>query len=352
LYRSGAERSAGKEDHRGEIRQLVTIARVWSEKVQDADAAAEALEQVLGRDPENVMALTELARLYETTEQWDRCAEILEKAAALGPEPEEGAEIEFRLGRVKANQTGDEEAAALHYERALELKPSHDEAAKALQQFAKNAGSWDRVAELMETRARFVSEKDQLKIFCELGRVYSDKLKQPNSSVETWERARVLDSDNVDILTPLAHAYLEADRLDDAEPLLEQLVEKAGRKRNKQVAVYQSQLGAIASKRGDAQKALNHYEQAHKIDSTNPDTLIALGRIYFDQQNWDSARRIYRSMLLQNIEGGVLSKSEIFLNLGRVHAQMGEIAKAKNMFERGLEIDSDNAELKAELERM
>ena len=81
--------------------------------------------------------------------------------------------------------------------------------------------------------------------------------------------------------------------------------------------------------------------------------MAGLGRLYIDAENWDKARRVYRSMVLQNLDPSVgITKAEVFYNLGYIHAQLGEDRKAKNMFQRGLELEPDNEKLKAGLESM
>ena len=44
-----------------------------------------------------------------------------------------------------------------------------------------------------------------------------------------------------------------------------------------------------------------------------------------------------------------VSKAEVYLMLGRMHVLANEIPKARNMFERGLEVDPTNVDLKAAL---
>ena len=79
--------------------------------------------------------------------------------------------------------------------------------------------------------------------------------------------------------------------------------------------------------------------------------MAALGRLAFRGGDLESARKYYRSLLLQNFDektAGV-SKAEVYLMLGRMHVLANEIPKARNMFERGLEVDPANVDLKAAL---
>jgi golgin subfamily B member 1 len=341
VLQTRSEYAADQGDGSGEIALLVRIARLWAEQLDDADAAADVLEKVLEREPENIGALTELARLYELTENWQKCREILEQTVQLGADDKELAEIEFRLGRVKA-ELENEEAAFVHYQKAFELDPQHHLASKAVEAEARANNRWERVAELMEGRLAIIEGDEHLEALRQLAAIYGDELKNSEAAVGCWERALEHAPEDPAILVPLSAAFIDADRLDEAEPILTKLVEQAGRRRSREVAGYYRHLAAIGRKRGDIDGARKNYEQAQRIDGTDTVTLIALGEIYGEQGEWQSARRIYRSMLLQNLDDAKIGKADVFLNLGKVHEALGEAEKATSMYERGLSEDKDH----------
>ena len=69
--------------------------------------------------------------------------------------------------------------------------------------------------------------------------------------------------------------------------------------------------------------------------------------INFAQNDWEKARGVYRRMLLANLDPQVgVSKADIYLALGLIHAKLGEGAKAKSMYERGLELDPQHGGLR------
>jgi pentatricopeptide repeat protein len=75
--------------------------------------------------------------------------------------------------------------------------------------------------------------------------------------------------------------------------------------------------------------------------------MAGLGRIYFAAKEWEKARRVYRSMLLQNLDPSLgVTKADVYLQLGLIHAELGEGPKAKSMYERGLELDPQHARLR------
>ena len=153
------------------------------------------------------------------------------------------------------------------------------------------------------------------------------------------------------ILAPLADLYFVTGRLDEAAPIYDRLAEeaKAGR-RMKDVARFRQRQGGILEARGDRAGALAAYEEALRVNPTDVTTMTGLGRLYFAAEDWEKARKIYQSLVLQNVdvETGV-TKAEVYWALGKIHLQLGQPPKAKSMFQRGLEIEPNNAKLREAL---
>ena len=249
-------------------------------------------------------------------------------------------------------QNNDAAGAEEHYRQALTHDAQHVEALEALEAMARKGEQWERLAELLELKAELpdLAVEQRLPLLQELGLLYCDRLGQADRGVGILEQARELAPDTPEVLAALVDAYYAADDLDRAEPLIKQLIEVAGTKRRKDLARYVHRLGAIFEKRGDTAGAREHYDKAYRMDSTNTPTLVALGRIHMQEQDWDSARRVYRSLLLQNLDQhSGITKADLFYNLGQVHAALGETAKARNMYERGLEADASHPGLQAAL---
>ena len=146
----------------------------------------------------------------------------------------------------------------------------------------------------------------------------------------------------------LADLYLAAGRGADAEPLLRRLVERArAAKKPKDIARYQQRIGVLCEASGAVADALKAYEDAFRLDPSHSATMAGLGRLYFAAADWEKARRVYRSMLLQNLDPSVgITKADVYLQLGLIHSHLGEAPKAKGMYERGLELEPHNAKLK------
>jgi tetratricopeptide (TPR) repeat protein len=153
------------------------------------------------------------------------------------------------------------------------------------------------------------------------------------------------------VQTPLADLYFAAGRHDEAAPIYERLADEARKKRQmKEVAMYRQRLGGIFEAKGQTDQALASYEEAFRVNPTDVATMAGLGRLYLSREIWDKARRVYRSMVLQNLDPDCgVTKAEVYYNLGIIHVRLDEASKAKGMFQRGLEIEPDNEKLKQAL---
>jgi tetratricopeptide (TPR) repeat protein len=75
--------------------------------------------------------------------------------------------------------------------------------------------------------------------------------------------------------------------------------------------------------------------------------MAGLGRLAMAQRDWEKARRVYRSLVLQNLDADAgVTKPDVYYSLGIIHVELGEAPKAKGMFQRGLEIDPHDQRLK------
>ncbi len=351
-----AEAAAGKTASALELR--VAIADVWELKLDSPDSAAEALEKVLEVAPTNVAALLSLARLHEAAERWDEAGQALERAAAAATSGRDAAEIHYRNAQIlKARAASDDAQPSSEVEalllRALDNDQTHRPTLVALEKMARDANEPDRLVQLLQLQLD-ISEDDgeRKKLLGEIAALYKGPIRHPSQAVMYLELLTKLAPDEIGPREDLAEALLASGRTDEAATLMRQLVDHLTKaRRGKDVARYHQRLGAIAEAKSDLATAATHFEAAYKLDPSQPATLVALGRLALARNDQEGARKFYRALLLQNFDeaGSGVSKAEVYLVLGRLHAAAKEIPKARNMFERGLEIDPKNTELKQAL---
>ena len=355
LYESAAELSESTGNSEAEVRNLAAAADVFEGELENPDAAGEILERILARQPEYVPALTRLAKIYEGAADWDKCGEILERAMTLGPTGNDAAELQFRLGEVELARDGDVQKAQLCYRQALEFEPGYEPAIRAIANHAKESEEWSVYADMLgRLYQNMEAGEDRRSLVVELAEVYNGKLGQGAAMIAVLEEELRLVPDNAGLLGALADAYFAARRMEEAAGLFSKLADAAKKSRNmKQVAKYRQKAAELFEVQGQTDEALAAYEEAFRIDPTSVSTMAGLGRLYLAGSDWEKARRVYRSMVLQSIEPGVgITKADVYYNLGYIHAQLGEIPKAKGMMQRGLELDPNHERIKQAMEAL
>lgn len=344
---------AGQGDRAGQIQSLCREADIFELKLDEPDAATRILEEILLQDPGSVAALTRLSATYQRAGNWPKCKDTLERALQQNPQGRDAADLYVRLGEVARSQDGDMQIALQHFQHAVRQDGTYMPAITALEQIARARGDDALLLDMLHRRRAAAHGPEQVEILVEIADL-ERKAGHGDAALKALTAAAQADPDNIRVLAPLADAYVAMGRLDDASPIYDRLAAEAkAARRMKDVATYRQRQGAVFEARGDRDRALAAYEEAMRINPTDVPTMGALGRLYFTASEWDKARRIYQSLVLQNIDGhSGLSKGEVYWTLGTIHLALGEAGKAKSMWQRGLEIEPDHQALKDALARI
>jgi len=346
-----AELQALLNDGAAEIAALARAADVWEAKLDNPDAAGEILEKILQREPGSVAALTRLSKIYERAGDWDKCKATLEQALKLSPTGRDAADLFFRLAEVARVGDSDSETAVLHLQQALKHDPQHAGAIPALEKLARDRRDGPLLADMLQRRVSTIHvPAERVAILVELADL-ERKANRTEAALAALARASSDAPNDIRVLGPLADLYFAAGRLDEAAPIYDRLAEDAkAARRMKDVARFRQRQGGILEARGDRPGALAAYEEALRVNPTDVNTMTGLGRLYFASEDWEKARKIYQSLVLQNIDTDVgVTKGEVYWALGKIHLQLGQPPKAKSMFQRGLEIEPHNPKLKEAL---
>jgi tetratricopeptide (TPR) repeat protein len=351
LLERRAELEATLDDTKAEIAALARAADVWESKLDNPDAAGEILEKILAREPGSVVALTRLSKIYERAGDWDKCKAVLERALRLSPTGHDAAELFHRLGEVARVGDSDNDTAVQHLQHALRHEPNHGPSIAALEKLARDRRDVGLLADMLHRRVQQASTpSDRVQLLVEIAEL-ERRAGKTDAALGSLAAARNDAPDDARILAPLADLYFAAGRLDEAAPIYDRLATeaKAGR-RMKDVARFRQRQGGILEARGDQPGALAAYEEALRVNPTDVVTMTGLGRLYFASGDWEKARKIYQSLVLQNIDSDAgVTKGEVYWALGTIHLQLGQPPKAKSMFQRGLEIEPNNQRLKEAL---
>jgi tetratricopeptide (TPR) repeat protein len=351
------ERKADVEARQGnrasELALRVKVAAIWGEKLGAEDSALEALEAVLAREPGHFSSLMAVARIHESRQEWEQASAALERAAGAATTPQDKADVLCRRATILAANEGSADDLTALYQEALANDSKWLPAITALEDIARKTGNHAQL--VVQLTARLDLEKDEAKqktLLSEIATLYLGPLGKAHLAVPPLERlAKLLPNDSA-VHENLGRALIASGRVEEGEAALTSLIELLGKgRRQKDVARLQAVLGSFAEARDDLDMAKQRYAAAYQIDPTQASVLGALSRLALRQRDVESARRYLRTLLLQSFDekAAGITKAQVYLELGNLHLQAGENAKARNMYERGLEAEPKNEQLKKAL---
>jgi tetratricopeptide (TPR) repeat protein len=316
------------------------MAEVYAEHVQDHERALDAYLNIVDIDPDNVVALEALAKLYERQDDAARAIEYMTRVAELTADGTQRVEAFYRIGRQLEDKLGDRSLARERFEQALDLHPHHLPTLGALRAIAVDEADWDLATRYLDTEQQITeSPRARAKLLVELGRLRAEMLDQRELAVEAYETAHQCDPDNEEAALPLAREYAARADWPRAEPLSEMLVRKAPKKeRAEQIDLYLMH-GKITAALGKHEDALRAFQAAHKLDLTNQEAIRGLAEANFHLRDWAGALTNYQKVLTTLGDEQVEERAGIYFRLGCVKREQGQVKQAIANFEKGLQLE-------------
>lgn len=334
-------------------RARLSMVDIWLKHLDSPDSARELIGEILAEEPLFVPALLALADIEEREDHKDEALEILNKASGAVGSGKEAADIEFRMARLLGDKGASDEEVEARLLAAIERDPQHVEALTALEGRARRAGNHGRLVQLLELRERIAGPEAKRALLTEIAALYSGPLDEPVGAVDSLRALVALAPDDLDAQENFGRALLadpkDAARKAEGEGVLTALLAKLTTGRpGKAAARIHLALGRLAEERGDLKTAGERYQAAYQIDPSQPQLLAALGRVAEAQNDAEKAKRFYRTLLLQSFDEAAVGvrKVDVYVALGRLHLASGEIPKARNMLERGLETSPGRDDIK------
>ena len=214
-------------------------------KAHDAKTASAVYLAYVKKEPDNEDAYKRLVYVYEVTKRYDQAIEYEKKLYEMNPDEHEYTK---KIGDLYLKK-GDDASAQEWYSKAAgayEIGLDHmkalrfEAAAKAFQDFVagkpKSAAGWQN-----------------------LGYCYT-KMGQNSKAIEAYEKALSIEGGRHSVASSLGFLYLENQRVDDAEKVASNAIEKWSQDDPKKPGMYYL-MGQVLEKKGDYQSAIDNFSK-------------------------------------------------------------------------------------------
>ena len=265
------------EAHQLDLRYRAGV--LWLDRAGDRARGVHVLESVADVDIVHGDTFARLSALYTEMGERQKLASLLERRLDREEDPARRVELEVTRGRALAD-VGDLEAAKTALAAALEGSPDNVDALLAFADLCGREGDWEGAEQSMIRLARLVVDpKKQAEIYLELGKIYRDKLPNPDRAELSYREVLKRVPDSIAAREELVAIYAS---LRDSERALAVQAEllaaapdpEAKRRRSVELARLQEEVV------GDVRKAEQTLEALRKESPNDSHVLRALAEFH------------------------------------------------------------------------
>jgi tetratricopeptide (TPR) repeat protein len=331
------------------------MARINLEYMDEVDLAEDYLNEAFQLNPDSQSALELRGQIFARRGNWRGLLDV--KAQQLERLESEEERIAMHLERadILVEQLDAPGEAVDVMQEILAVNPTHEEALQRSRSLYEQTGNLHGVYGLLDRRVEHAEdEESEIEFLMEMAQLADEELETPQLVVDALERAYQLRPEDLDVAEPLIDAYLEAGRVEDAEPILEELIARLEEEGKTDEAVrFQHQRGKLAEEKGDLEAAQEAYEAVFKLNDTYIPNLLSLGKLAYEREDWEKAKNTFQKLLLHQMKlESDDQKVDVYYYLGLIRKRTGDDRRAKDMFNRALSINSKHEPSREELESL
>ena len=262
------------------IKQDLTLrmAQTYDIHLQDAENAEKCYLGVLGFDPEHLVSLEALDRIYASQERWQDLVDIIRREIPIVDSDEIRINLQMRLGAVLNEMLGDGDAAIKAYEEILNLDPGYWDALVSLEAIYHGREDWVSLDDIYDKEAAATMDDNQrVELWGKRAQLNSEILNKPDDAIDLWYQVIDMLGDNLPALQNLEVLFIRGERWTDVADVVERQVPLTVDDIPMHLETYRK-LGRIyRDKIEDSdERSLDFWREAHQTDPSDLESLRAI----------------------------------------------------------------------------
>jgi tetratricopeptide (TPR) repeat protein len=327
--------------HSSNLHERAQIARQLGELAertrQDPSRAAAYYEQSIEAEPDLLTAYS-LARLSGEMGQTNRYAALLEFIAAQISDERFAAEIDVRVGQLKAAaQVGD---PLPHYTRALQLGVGRAHAERAMERYVRDTRQYARLPDVLAARIERTTDKLELAcLFSEIAQCYQE-LGDSSAAEQAYRSALEHDAKHVSALWGLGRLLALQERWPECVEIAEREAAACGSVRGTAAALLRAAELARELLR-DEERALPLYKQVLRLQPGHAHAYDCLRAILMRRESWAELASLMRAQI--SATDDEQQQARIFEELGYLYLdRLSQQLKGEACLRRLISLEPDN----------
>jgi tetratricopeptide (TPR) repeat protein len=318
-----------------------------------ARAALEAYLAAGGSEQHRLLVASILEPVYEQLSEWAPLIGVHEIQLAAERDSLRRTQLQLRIGELWRTKLLDAEHAFDAYARAFRDDPAVEAAKNQLEALAALLeDGWARLVKLFEAAL----DRDELdpalahELAIKVARSYEDRLSNSDKAVELYKRALTIEPDDLGALTALEAIFTRADRYPDLLDVYRRRVDIADDADERLAFLFR--IAALHEEMlGNQDEAIATYIEILGQAPDDMKALRALDRLYVARGAWrDLGDNISRQLQLVETPAEQVG---LLVRLAQLRdTYLGETAAAVETYRQVLELEDQNRDAVAALERL
>lgn len=253
------------------------------------------------------------------------------------------AQVLVRLAQVLEERCHRVDEAVDCYVDAARVAPSFGPALDRLRKVYTERQQWELVLQVGELRAeQGLAPAEMAALQTEMGRIWHDRLGDPQHALTLYERALEADPRHASALRGTAQAYEALDRPADASRAWERQIEIFCGPDRARALVAMAELSSRSL--DDPGRSFELYRSALTEDPRNADALEALTQAATRREQWSLAADLQERRF--ELANGAIRRVAVALEAGQLYLdRLDDPRTARLWFRRALELHSDDPAL-------
>jgi tetratricopeptide (TPR) repeat protein len=285
----------------------VRMGTIFEEMLMDLGSAKEAYARALQLDPGCLPALRAAKGVAEREGDRERFLELLVEEARYATDAEEKTRLYTDVGRIYHEERDDRDQAARYYEEALKRTAGHPPAAKPLSDLYVAQSRWGDAERVLDAVVDAIEKgggdsKELCRQSYRQGYV-AEKLGNREKALACYRRAYELDATYLPALEGLGNLLVHEQQWEEALRIFTTvIVHHRDGLTDLEVVETHWQIGEIAEKLGQIERAGNAFKKALEIDANHEPSRRSLVRVLEATGDFEGAVD-NRQRLLPLLEG-------------------------------------------------
>lgn len=357
--------ASGDPDERRDL--LTRLAKLYEEQKEDYRAALDTVARLLAEDPGDANTISELERLAKVASAERRLAEIYaDELKKIESDDEASVKLARRTGEL-FRDLNEPEQALLFFRRALAFEPENQQLFEAVDRLLDKAGRAEERVELYRRGLEHRFEPaERLSLLHTMAGLQQGSLARPDDAIETYRQALEVQDDDAVSLDALTELYRARSRWDDLSELYLRRAESAATA--ERAAQYRLALARLHQEQAQSERAIDQLQEIVTALPGHADAIAALDQLRklpeHTERVVDILRPLYESLddwrrQIQlnedryQLARDVSDKVGVLRETAELWEKRGEdLNRARRALEAAVRLDPDDADTRAEYERL